>query len=238
MKWAPLAVFIALVLVVVALVARQSGPETIVAVDQRPVAIATLPCALDIQATSSGFVMDSNTVVTVAHAIFESREFAVRDATGEWHEATVQHMDLERDLAVLQIEGLAAEPFPTRVGTAGEQVQMVEGSSSGTISGEVSRRVQINTEVIGDLTTKSERAGYELSFEINGGDSGAAVVGDDARLLGLIFARSTAREASWATSVSEIEAVLNERSVPAWECERDSDAELVLAPLEQRLAPR
>jgi len=115
---------------------------------------------------------------------------------------------------------------------------MIEGASSGTVTGEVSRRVQISTEVIGDLSTTSERSGSELSFEIAGGDSGAAVVGDDDNLLGLIFARSTAREASWATSVTEIEAVLNERSVPVWECERDSDAELDLAPLEGRLAPR
>ena len=238
MKWAALASFVVVGLVVVAFFGLQTEPSPIVTVDQRPVAIATLPCALDLQATSSGFVIDDDTVVTVAHAIFESRQFAVRDATGEWHEASVLHMDLERDLAVLRIEDLAAEPFPTRVGIAGEPVQMVEGASSGTVGGEVTRRVQISTEVIGDLTTKSERSGYELSFEINGGDSGAAVVGDDGDLLGLIFARSTAREASWATSVTEIEAVLDQRLVPAWECERESDAELVLAPLEQRLAPR
>ena len=240
MKWVAFVLVLAgaVGLALVAIVGGETGPEPIASIEQRPVAIATLPCARDLQATSSGFVIDENTVVTVAHAIYESRDFAVRDATGQWHDATIQHMDLERDLAVLHIDRLPADVFPIREGVAGENVRMVDGAASGTQPGEVLRRVRINTEVIGDSSATSRRSGYELTIDISGGDSGAAVVGDDDNLLGLIFAQSTRREASWATSVSEIEAVLNADTVPAWQCERDSDAELVLAPLEESLAPR
>jgi len=199
----------------------------------RPVFIASLPCSNRLQATSSGFVMTDETVVTVAHALFESRDFAVRDAAGNWHEATVRYMDLERDLAVLAVPGLRADDMTTGRASAGTAVRVVDGSASGTIEGEVLRPVRISTEIIGDTSQQSERSGYELSTPVIGGDSGAAVVDDDDNLIGVIFARSTRREAAWATSVSEIDAVLGLEGVPSWECEPDPEARLDLLPVRE-----
>ena len=200
MKWFALGSVVMFGLVVAVLL-QALGPKPIVNVAERPVAIATMPCERDLQATSSGIVFDDETIITVAHAIYESRDFAVRDAAGTWYRPTIQHLDLERDLAVLKVEGLAAEALATRQARAGESVRMLEGAASGTIDGDILRRVEISTEVIGDLSTTSKRSGYELTVEIVGGDSGAAVLGDDDSLVGLIFARSTDRDASWATSV-------------------------------------
>lgn len=223
------------VLGLVAVLASDPGSGPITAGHQRPVTIATMPCATSLQTTSSGFVIDDRLVVTVAHAIYESREFAVRDWSGRWHDATLQHMDLERDLAVLTIDALRAEPMATARADIGDSVQMLQGAASGWVDGKILRRVNISTEVIGDLEQKSRRSGYELTVDIAGGDSGAAVVDDDGSLVAVVFARSTRREASWATSASEVQAIRGRRGVPQWECETDSDAPLVLDAPEPRL---
>jgi len=199
-------------------------------IEGRPVAIATLPCQTRIQATSSGFVIDDERVITVAHALFESRDFAVLDTNGTWRRGTIRYMDLERDLAVLHVPGLAAGPVTTRVAEPGDPVRMLGGAASGTSSGEVLRRVRITTEVIGDLSEQSQRSGYELSVEISSGDSGAAVVDEDDNLIGLVFARPRQRNAAWATSITEIDAVRDLTGVPTWDCAPDPEAELVLEP--------
>lgn len=219
----------------IAIIGTDPGPGEITTVQQRPVTIATMPCASSLQTTSSGFVIDDGIVVTVAHAIYESREFAVRDWVGRWHVATIQHMDLERDLAVLAIAELNAEPMALTEAMAGDAVYMLDGAASGEVAGEVLRRVNISTEVIGDLERKSRRSGYELSVEIVGGDSGAAVVDDEGELVAVVFARSTRREASWATSAAEVDEIRDRRNVPTWDCSDDSGAPLVLDPPEPRL---
>ena len=216
----------------VAVLANPSD-ERISEIGDRPLVIATLPCDNSLQATSSGFVIEDETVMTVAHAIFDSRDFAVRDASGQWHSATVEHMDLERDLAVLHVAGLRANPMDTRLAAKSDDVRMLSGAASGTTAGEVLRRVRITTEVIGDRSQTSMRSGYELSIAIKGGDSGAAVIDGDDRLVGLVFARSTRRDATWATSVTEIVDALDGQGSPTWECERQSDAELYLEPLQR-----
>lgn len=204
----------------------------------RAVYIASMPCANRLQATSSGFVMKDQTVVTVAHALYESRLFAVRDASGAWHDATLSYIDLERDLAVLTVPSLRASPITTHAALAGDRVRMIDGAASGTTEGEVLRPVRITTEVIGDLSQQSQRSGYELSVPIMSGDSGAAVVDDDENLVALIFARSRRRDAAWATSVAEINQVLDLTGGPTWTCDRQSDVQLELVPIEpdRRLA--
>jgi len=173
-------------------------------------------------------VIDDETVVTVAHAIYETRDFAVRDSTGRWFRPEILHMDVDRDLAVLRIPGLRASPMATRVASAGDAVEMVEGAASGTTEGAVLRRVRLTTESIGDLERKTARSGYEMSVAIRGGDSGAAIVDQDENLVGVVFARSTRREAAWVTSVTEILSVLDKQGVPPWECENPSSVELIL----------
>ena len=233
MWWRVTAVVLAFALCTALTWPMQASPPRITTNAQRPVAIATLPCDTNLQSTSSGFVIDDELVVTVAHAIYDSRDFAVRDATGRWHDARVQYLDVERDLAVLRITSLAASPMAVRAATTGDAVRMLDGAASGTIDGQVMRRVRITTEVIGDRDRDNERSGYELSVNIKGGDSGAAVVDDSGSLVGVMFARSTSREASWATSVREMVGLTNQRGVPEWSCDRDSDRELILTPPER-----
>ena len=214
-----------------------TAPPLVDRIDERAVAIATLPCARDLQATSSGFVVDNELVVTVAHALYESRDFAVRAASGEWHRATIQHLDLERDLALLRVGGLIARPVELAGAGAEDQVRLVEGAASGAIDGVVVRRVNITFNILGSDETAS-RQGYELELAIDPGDSGAAVVDNQDRLVGIVFARSTRQPSrTWTTSVAEVVEILDQADVPEWECGPGSGAELDLRePVRERLA--
>lgn len=210
----------------------QLGEPWVTRPDQRPVAIATLPCATAKQSTSSGFVIDDRTVVTVAHAIFESRDVAVRDAFGRWHRPVIVRLDLDTDLAVLHVAALRAVEFersaarPTSDWEA-TPATMLGGAASGTLDAEIVRRVRIVTEVVGDRDRTSSRSGFEVALDIAPGDSGAALVDDGDALIGLVFARSTRREAiTWATAADEIET--GSGQLPAWECGPSFGAELEL----------
>lgn len=238
MWWRIVGVALALALSTVVAWPSPATSQRITETDQRPVTIATLPCRNNLQTTSSGFVIDDELVVTVAHAIYDSRDFAIRDATGGWHDAKVIHLDLENDLAVLRVRTLPASPMTLRVADRDDPVRMVEGAASGTTFGEVMRRVRLTTAVIGDLSMTAARSGYELSVDIKGGDSGAAIVDVDDHLVGLVFARSTRRDAAWATSVTEIESALGRRTVPEWECEDPSNTELIREPRQLAMSPQ
>lgn len=223
------------------LVASRGVPETQAAtVRDRAVEIATLPC-VGIQSTSSGYVIADETVLTVAHALHETRDFAVLDAAGIWRRGEVVRLDLERDLAIISVDGLRSTPVgrsPARSVSdwPDTPVHMVEGAASGSADASIVRRVKLVTQVVGDRSQEADRKGYEVALDIGPGDSGAALVDDDGRVVGVVFARSTQRESvAWATAIDEVET--GAAPVTAWECDDDVDVELDLRrPQPERLA--
>ena len=224
-----LVVVIAVGLLVVA--TRGQGETAAVSVDGRAVEFATLPC-VGIQSTSSGYVIDDETVLTVAHALFETRDFAVLDSDGVWRRGDIVRLDLERDLAIVAVDGLRSTPVdraPSRAVSAwpNTPVRMVDGAASGSVDASIVRRVNLKTDVVGDRSEQSERKGYEVALDIDPGDSGAAIVDNEDRLVGVVFARSTQRDAvAWVTAVDEID----ERRAPVagWDCDDDVEIELDL----------
>lgn len=213
-------------------------PPWVGSTDQRGVHIVTLPCDGSRQSSSSGFLIEDGVVVTVAHALFESRDFAVRDSFGRWHRGEITRLDLDDDLAVLAVPGLrgdSAELAPRRLTQdwPATPVVMVDGSASGTIRGEIVRRIIVKIAPVGsrpsDDVELGRRSGFEADLDMALGDSGAALVDDRDRLVGVVFARSTKSRAAWATAATEID--LGPAPVPTWECRPTQGATQV------RLAP-
>ncbi len=211
------------------------------AASARAVTVAALPCRRNVQTTSSGVVLESGLVLTVAHAVFEAREFAVQDASGRWYDASIRSLDVATDLAVLEVDNLDVDVFGTTTvahatARAGDRVVMVEGATSGSVAGEVVRRVRLRTALVGDLSRDAERRGFEVDLAIDGGDSGAALLNERGDLVAVMFARSRRRPGrSWATSAAEITAVLESSEVPEWNCGVGFDTTLDL-PEPQELA--
>lgn len=218
------------------------APARISEGDARGVAIVTLPCNSTLQANSTGFIIDDRTVVTVAHALYGSRDHAVRDALGRWHRGEIVRLDVEDDIAVLHIEDLRATPLASASGRSidawvGTPVTMIAGSASGTRRAEILRRVRISTDQVGDgpeTDEPSKRSGYELALSSAPGDSGAALLDDQGNLVAMVFARSTSRDAvSWATAADEIDPTPG--PVATWACHPGPEAEIELGASEPRL---
>ena len=94
-------VLVAVVAIGLLVVGTRGVSETrISSVDDRAVEFATLPC-VGIQSTSSGYVIDDETVLTVAHALYETRDFAVLDSAGVWRRGEIVRLDLA--LALIHI---------------------------------------------------------------------------------------------------------------------------------------
>jgi S1-C subfamily serine protease len=72
----------------------------------------------------------------------------------------------------------------------------------------VLRRVTASLDGVG------QRAAIEIEADIRPGDSGAAVVDDDGRIAGLVFASSRVGERGWVVAASELSGALTSIGEP------------------------
>jgi S1-C subfamily serine protease len=140
----------------------------------------------------SGWVVAPDTVVTNAHVVAGQEQTEVIRDDGRRLDATVVAFDPERDLAVLDVDGLERPALPVLAGTA----------TPGTIGGvfghpggeplriapfEVSRPIEATgRDIYGDGTTRREV--LELAASLRPGDSGSALVDPSGVVVGVAFA--------------------------------------------------
>lgn len=203
--------------------ASTSAPASMSA-DERAVGITTTACGDASRTSGSGVVVDRGKVLTAAHVVVGATEVLV-DA----EPAVVAHLDRSRDLALLDVAGLGRAPAPGTIelaqAEAGAAVRIVQGGASGTIDAVVTRAVSMDVDDVRS-TDRSVRAGYELDAAIAGGDSGAGVYDTEDRLVGIVFATSAERTATFAVGVSEIRAVLDAPPAGPYRCD-PAQSELV-----------
>lgn len=167
------------------------------------------PCRGSLAQRASAAAIGPDLLVSVAHSFEGARAVEVTDATGRPVEATVVHLDPAKDIALLATD----RPLSGHLALA----QPEEGGSVAILTyGEVDGpRLEPGRIVeLVDVTLDGEgrRAALRLAATIEPGDSGAAVVDDDGRLVGMVFASARNTEAGWAVSSSEIGT-----AVEAWE---------------------
>lgn len=146
-------------------------------------------------------------VLTSAHVVKGAREITITrgEARGT---ATIVAFDPDMDLAYLAVDGLTA-PFPWSVDSGsivgGERgaAYLVRGGEPVVLPLTVARRVQIRTEDV-YIEGETMRPGYELSVDIDAGDSGGAVV-VHGKVIGVVWARSR-RDADRAYAIDPVRA--------------------------------
>jgi S1-C subfamily serine protease len=168
--------------------------------------------------TGSGFAVDPDHIITNAHVVAGGREVHLSTHDGRRIAAEVVVFDKDRDLALLRAPGHDLATLELGRGTVGDVVAVI-GYPGGQLEPRVAaaRIDRVITGVGRDIYGRdaTERALLFLAAELRSGDSGAAVVGQDGRAVGAVFAVSPdVRTVAYALTVEEIEIVLAAERVP------------------------
>jgi hypothetical protein len=160
-----------------------------------PAAASTVPLPVDISDSAvqvvadgcsqfevhgAGLVVATGKVATVAHVVAGAKRVEVRSARGR-ADATVVYFDPILDVAVLKVDAGLGSPIPIGTASAGDRGSVVVYREGTHI-----------------------RPGYELTLDIQSGDSGAVVVMND-KAVALVWATSRQAESrAWAMRTSLI----------------------------------
>jgi len=159
------------------------------------VQVIGLGCGGEVE--GSGFVVAPGVVVTNAHVVAGVREVTALDGAGE-HAATVVLFDPDEDLAVLTSPTLRApsvvtEPAALAPGAAGA----VLGYPGGGPLHESDAVVLSETIAVGQNIYNEgrvRRSIYELSADIQPGNSGGPLISADGKVAGIVFAKSVSQD--------------------------------------------
>lgn len=161
----------------------------------------------------TGWVVDTDTVVTNAHVVAGERSTMVQRDDGRRLDATVIAFDPGRDLAVLRVIALDRPPLPLATAApANRSVGGVFGHPGGgglrIAPYSVAREIDaVGRDIYGDRRT--ERAVLELAVGLRPGDSGSALVDPNGTVVGVAFAVARDRDdVAYALVPAEVRATL------------------------------
>lgn len=166
--------------------------------------------------------VDNDLVVTAAHTLDQAKTVSLSAATdGGEPESDVQvaaeivYLDLERDVAMLRL----AEPAVSVLTMADPPERGSVSISSYADNGEpITKSATVSQLLDATLGGEGLRAAIRLDADIEPGDSGAPVIDEDGRLVGMVFATTQGSAVGWAISSTELvtalEVVRTSRSEP------------------------
>ncbi len=160
----------------------------------------------------SGFAVGENLVVTNAHVVAGGERIRARRPDGRLLSATIVVFDDDRDLAVLSVPGLGQAPLPIAAGgegTAGAVLGYPGGQNTVRVAPAIVRQENptVGRDIYGNDRTR--RQVLFLAAELRPGDSGAALIDDRGRVIGVAFAIAPDRPGtSYAVDDGELRAAL------------------------------
>ncbi len=193
-------------------------PPTDVPVDDEVVArardatvrVSARGCARNYE--GSGVTIDTDTVVTNAHVVAGADEVVLSRPDGQQFDADVIVYDPERDLAVLDADGLGQEPLPLGhidTGARGITIGYPGGSERPRVAPVTitERRTAVGRDIYG--IDETERQVLFLAASLEQGDSGSPVIDAEGRVVAIVFAVSPDRSTTaFALDREELDAVL------------------------------
>jgi S1-C subfamily serine protease len=142
----------------------------------------------------SGFLVDTNLVVTNAHVVAGMRTPFVRDSNRRYP-AKIVAFDSNLDIAVLQVEDLSGQPLPTRLDLAAKNTAgLVAGYPGGgdfvaSPALIADTYIAVGSDIYNE--NKTSRKIYVLRADIQKGNSGGPLLNEAGEVIGVVFARST-----------------------------------------------
>ncbi len=196
----------------------------------RTMAVVTSGCGAAPATIGSAVLLGDGIALTAAHVVAGADVIGLLDAAslpaertwpafspgallGEADEASILALDTVRDLAIVSTgataEDMTRELEPA-VAAADTSVWIHGVASPDPALGIVAERTVIVTDEVRG-SDRVERDGYRLTATTERGDSGAGLWTVDDRLVGMVFAVSTADDRrTWAVSGLEIAAFIDE----------------------------
>lgn len=158
--------------------------------------------------TGSGFVASPERVITNAHVVAGVNEPMVEVPNGRVLPGRVVHFDESRDIAVLAVDGLLAEPIPVGAG-------LQRGASAAFAGYPAGGPFQIQPATVQNLSPvlvqniygadPSPLQVYTLAANVQQGNSGGPLLDMQGQLSGMVFAKSTAAAPiGYALSLQEV----------------------------------
>ena len=159
--------------------------------------------------------------MTVAHGVAGQALNQITTANGTVFEATIAAIDIDLDLALLNVEGVTESQLsaPLRLVSAkpGEGVSFVAFNDQQQFirDAKIKRRLKINTQDI-YLKNKTSRPGLEVELSVNVGNSGGPLINKSGEVVGIVWSTSrVVKNRSWATRSEAVTALLAEASTNA-----------------------
>ncbi|MEP7203502.1 MAG: S1C family serine protease [Ilumatobacteraceae bacterium] len=172
-----------------------------------------------VEVHGAGLMVAKGRIATVAHVVAGAKRIDVRGTHGT-SEATVVYFDPVLDVAVLKVDPSLGSPIAIGTASRGDHGRAIvyrDGAPVELAAG-IQRLVDIRTaDIYGEGT--HIRPGYELTIDIQAGDSGSVVVVDDTAVA-LVWAVSRQAESrAWAMRTSLVaDHLANDAAVDNGEC--------------------
>lgn len=148
--------------------------------------------------TGSGFVVADNLVITNAHIVagIQAPDILALDMNG-YHQAWPVYFDPRLDIAILRTTNLAGAPMPVELsavtqGSAGATLGFATGSLAINPVTILGKQSATGYDIYDDQLVAREV--YAFRGSIERGDSGAALMSQSGKVIGLVFAKSSKRD--------------------------------------------
>ncbi|KAD4060135.1 MarP family serine protease [Arthrobacter yangruifuii] len=163
--------------------------------------------------TGSGVVVADDRVVTNAHVVAGVNEPVVEVPDGSVLPGRVVYFDPSRDLAVLAVEGLSADPVPLGEPLADGTTAAFAGyPAGGPFRLQAANIEGLSSVAVRDIygTSPEVLEVYTLAANVQQGNSGGPLLDVDGRLAGIIFAKTTSDQPiGYALSLAEVAPVVD-----------------------------
>ncbi|MFI9489566.1 MarP family serine protease [Promicromonospora sp. NPDC052451] len=173
--------------------------------------ISGIAYACGTSSTGSGFVVADDRLVTNAHVVAGVDRPVVELPGGEVREGSVVYYDPVDDLAVIAVDGLAADPLAVAPTLAVGDRAVVQGYPyGGPFTSGSAGVLDVSTTVVPDSYGRggAEREVYSLAAVVRPGNSGGPLLTTDGEVAGVIFARAeTNPNVGYAMTTAELRPV-------------------------------
>lgn len=144
--------------------------------------------------SGSGFVVAGDRVLTNAHVVAGVVEPVVIAPNGQALQGRVTAFDPERDLAVIAVRGLRADPLTVAASpSAGDRGVVAGYPFGGPFSEGGAEVLQSGGVAVPDVTGggRTTRDIAAMAADVEQGNSGGPLLSPDGRVIGVVFAKST-----------------------------------------------